>query len=515
MKRINSVISLACSLSKSEKKHFFLQVVKEHKDKDYLVIYDIIIKNKIYDGEEVKKEFHRQRPDGSFEISLHYLYEKMLDSLLLLRKKRDNYYDLQQNISKARMLYERSLFHECFELLDVTIKQANIYEYYEIIMIATKLELEYLLRLNFPDISEQELYHKHFARNEALKNIRKITEQNSLFNLLKYRLSHKGFIRTAKEKQDMNDLIVQELHIAASSDSEHNFEITKNHKLFQASYLISIGEYRTALNIFKELSNLFEENPHFWANPPIYYLYVLEGVLDSLRSVGDYDDIPYFLNKLEKLAMNSSFEFRVNTSCVLFQYELFQYLDRGDFSRCNKIIEKYQDSLFDKESWLSPMRQSELLLYTAIVFIGNRNYKMAMRYINRMILNHNIDYIPLMRTMRLVRLIAYYEIGEFDLISYETRSIKRELLMKKEKSFQTEHIILGFLNKRNLPILRKDREAMYKKLLPTIKALQEDKYENQLLRIFDFTAWIESKILRIDLADTLIAHAEARSQKFR
>ena len=515
MKRIDSVIALTGSLSKSEKKHFSLQVVKDNTDKDYLVIYDIIANNKIHDGEEVKNEFRRQRPGGSFEISLQYLYEKMLDSLLILRKKKDVYYDLYQNISKARMLYERSLFHECFEQLDVTIQQAQIYENYEILMIATKLELEYLLRLNFPDISEQELYHKHFAQNEALKKIRKITEQNALFNLLKYRLAYKGFTRTEKEKQDMNDLIVNELHIAASTDSEHNFEITKNHKLFQASYLISVGEYRIALNLFKELSKLFEENPHFWANPPIYYLYVLEGVLDSLRSVGDYDDMPYFLNKLEKLSMNSSFEFRVNISCLLFQYELFRYLDKGDFSRCNEIIEKYQDSLFDKESWLSPMRQSELLLYTAIVFIGNRNYKMAMRYINRMILTHNIDYLPFMRTMRLVRLIVYYEMGEFDLISYETRSIKRELSAKKDKSFLTERTILWFLNKRNLPILKKDRDAMYEKLLPTIKSLQEDKYENQLLRIFDFTAWIESKILKIDLADCLTAHAEARNQLFK
>jgi hypothetical protein len=140
---------------------------------------------------------------------------------------------------------------------------------------------------------------------------------------------------------------------------------------------------------------------------------------------------------------------------------------------------------------------------------------MAMRYINRMILNHNIDYLPLMRTMRLVRLIAYYEMGEFDLISYETRSIKRELVVKKEKSFLSEHTILWFLNKRNLPILKKDREAMYEKLLPTIRSLQEDKYENQLLRIFDFTAWIESKILKIDLADCLTAHAEDRKQIFK
>ena len=46
MKRVDSVISLIYSLSKSEKKHFSLQVIKDKEEKDYLVIYDIITKSK-------------------------------------------------------------------------------------------------------------------------------------------------------------------------------------------------------------------------------------------------------------------------------------------------------------------------------------------------------------------------------------------------------------------------------------------------------------------------------------
>lgn len=46
------------------------------------------------------------------------------------------------------MLYERSLFEECFEILSDTIEQATYYENNEVLTIALKLELEYLLRLN-------------------------------------------------------------------------------------------------------------------------------------------------------------------------------------------------------------------------------------------------------------------------------------------------------------------------------------------------------------------------------
>ena len=71
---------------------------------------------------------------------------------------------------------------------------------------------------------------------------------------MKYRLSHIGSIRTVKQKQDMNDLMVNELYIAASSDAEGNFELTRNHKLFQANYLMGAGDYRAALNSNKELN---------------------------------------------------------------------------------------------------------------------------------------------------------------------------------------------------------------------------------------------------------------------
>lgn len=46
MKRVDSVISLIYSMSKSEKKSFSVQILKDKEEKDYLVIYDIISRSK-------------------------------------------------------------------------------------------------------------------------------------------------------------------------------------------------------------------------------------------------------------------------------------------------------------------------------------------------------------------------------------------------------------------------------------------------------------------------------------
>ena len=69
MKRMDSIISLLNSLSKAEKKHFTLQLLKGGDEKDYLFIYDLIVNKKIYDVDEIKRLFLKSKPNGSFEIA--------------------------------------------------------------------------------------------------------------------------------------------------------------------------------------------------------------------------------------------------------------------------------------------------------------------------------------------------------------------------------------------------------------------------------------------------------------
>ena len=38
-----------------------------------------------------------------------------------------------------------------------------------------------------------------------------------------------------------------------------------------------------------ELNKLFEENIHLWNDPPVYYLMTVEGMLESLRIMHNYE----------------------------------------------------------------------------------------------------------------------------------------------------------------------------------------------------------------------------------
>lgn len=501
MLKSEALIFLVNSMTQPEKKAFKISSQQRKSAPAYLSLFNIISKNRTAGTDQVKKEFLSLNQKASFDATVKYLYKIILDTLLELRKEQDSYYKLFNSIMKARVLFEKSMFENCFELLEKVKKDSKKLENYYALLLASKLELEFLLALNFPMVDEKSLLNKHYKINEILSFIRKIHEQSSLYELLKYRVVYLGNVRSPQQKLNLNDLVVSEMSILASSNLE-NFEISKLHQLFQANYLISVGDYKSALRSYIELSSLFEKNKHLWNNPPIHYLLTLEGVLDSLRSIRNYEGMQYFIVQLKKLE-SPSVNFNANASCLVFLYELFPKLDKGDFTSAAEHLEQNLDTLYSKMHLLNPTRQAELSLYAALIFFGRKDFKKAHKFLNMIILKRkNYYYMPLYRTIRLVNLMILNEIGDFPLISYETRSIKREM-KEIDKGYQIEKTMLSFLNKQNMPATIRKREILWEKFSGEVELLRNDIFEQQVLRIFDFTAWIESKIRKIPLNEVL------------
>ena len=500
MSKLQSLVLLTHSMSFAEKKAFRIRSLRNKAKSDYMILYDIIEKNREQPIPSLLSEFLQERPRSSIETTVKYLYELLLDSMLDLRKEQDSFYFLFNKISKARILYEKSLFDECFELLANIIGHAEKYENYYALLLAYRLELDYLLALNFPNLNEKTLLKKQFKLNEALKYIRKINEQSSLYENLKHRIVYKGHARSQKQKDELNDLVYSEISIVASQNLD-NFEISKLHQLFQSNYLISVGDYKSALNSYIELNNLFEANRHFWSNPPVYYLHTLEGVLESLRSIHNYEGVTYFINQLKAIDSQSA-SFRINLTCITFLYELFPFLDRGDFDASMLLMNNYKDVLYDKLFILSRARQAELCLYTSLIYFGNSQFQNAHKFLNQIILRgKNYYFLPLYRTIRLVNLMILYKLEDFDLIKYEIRSMKRDLT-DPAKDYKIERFLFKFLSKQQPTDTRK-RQQLLEKTMQEFKEIHHNVFEQQILRIFDFTAWVESLIRKIPLSEVL------------
>ena len=498
MSKFTSLNLLINSLSKSERKKITTTIIGNDATADYVELYKLIDKNPTNNQQEIKKLFLKYRSTATFNIAVNYLFDILLTMLSQLRIDQDSYFSLFNLLMNAKVLYEKSIYQECFQILAKVQREAIKYENFSILLIAQKMELDYLLILDFPELTEQELLSKQFKINDTLKKIRKINEHASLYELLKHRILHKGTVRSNKQKQELTDLVVSEMSIVSNSGFE-NFEIQKNHKLFQSNYLINVGDYKSALNSFYELNNAFEMNKHLLSNPPIYYLSTIEGILESLRTIKNYEGMSYFITKLRNIE-SSSYHFKIQVQCVIFLYTLFPLLDLGKFDLAKVLVESHKEELYDKMNLLIATRQVQLSLYTAIVYLGTKEFSKARKFISTILIGERAFLsLPLYRTLRLINLMVLYELAEFDYIDFEVRSMKREI-QNSEKNYQIELFMLKLFNKPVDNISKKNRDLLWLKTESKLIEYQNDKFELQLLRMFDFTAWIESKIKRIPLS---------------
>ncbi|MEO9476221.1 MAG: hypothetical protein ABJG41_11825 [Cyclobacteriaceae bacterium] len=488
-------------MSRSEKKAFKLLISNQERKPYYVQLFELVQKDVNNTSDSIKAEFSSLNPNVSYDTTITYLYKVLLDVMLQLQKEQDSFYSHFDKIMKARILYEKSLFDESLDLLRKVIIEAGKSENHFALLIASRQELEYLLALNFPNIEEKSLLNKQFKINQVIRVIQKMNQQSSLYELLKHRVTHKGNVRSEHQKSELNDLVTSEMSLVASSSVE-NFEIKKLHQLFQANYLISVGDYKSALHSFYELNDLLERNRHLWSNPPIYYLMTLEGVLDTLRSLRNYDGMTHFISQMKKLKTKSP-NFNATVTCLVFLYELFPQLDTGKFKAAEDLMRSYNENLLKKTHLLSLSRTAELSLYTALIYLGLKEFKKAKKNLNAIVfVGKKYSSLPLYRTIRLTNLIILFELKEFDLIKYETRSIKRTI-NTEDKGYKIELKIIKFVNKPNLPLTSKKREELWSKISKDFEQIRHDPFEHQTLKLFDFSAWIESKVRRIPLSQCI------------
>jgi len=495
MAKTSSLILLVNSLTKAEKRYFKLYTSLQKGDKNYLDLFDLLGTKLYKKPAELKQEFKKKHPAASYEITSKYLYSILMEALLHLKNSgHDETVRMNNHLSMAKILFDKSLYSEGFSELKKMQKLAAKRENYIMHLSAIKLELHYRNQLNFQDLSENDLIQNQMKVSALIKSINSMHQHLSLYELLRHRHIYKGNVRTPRQKQELNDLVVSELNLM-SNLSHNTFEKNKIHLLFQSSYCINVGDYKSALKTFYELNQLFEHNKHLWEESAIDYLTCLEGILDSLHTIKKYEEITFYIDKISKLEFGSNL-FSLLKYRIIFIYKVLSLTDRGLYSEALNLIDEFEDKLFKHIAILGSNIEAEVFLYIALIYFGNGNMLSAIKYLNKVLLDNNMYYkLPEYKTFRLIRLLAHYELANMDFVQYEVNSFKRQMNVR-DKAFLLEKLIFRFIQETSVPLTSKKRQALWNKLQPSFEKISSDKFEIQLLKIFDFTTWVESKLCR-------------------
>lgn len=491
MAKASVIQKLISALSKAEKRYFRLSASLQQGNKDYVLLFDLFLKYK--NANDIKAAFKKHRPKSSYEIAGKHLYKVLMQTLLQLRMHQGRNTSLIIRLLKVNILFEKCLYEEGFSELHKIQSLAKRHEEYIIELWATRTELYYLSNLNFHAITENGLIKKQRSLQESMRYISNIQQHKSLYELLRHRLVYKGNVRTAAQKKELDDLVVTEMNII-SNPLANTFESEKTHLLFQANYFIAINDYKSALKTFYELNKLLEEHYYLWADEPLVYLYAIEGILNSLHTIHEYNGMNYFFTRLENMQKHSAY-FEVMVNKVIYIYKLNALLNNGNFAKAISLKDQFEESLLAKTDVLDADKRAEVYLYTALIYFVNNDIHTAHTYLNNVLQQSNEYYnLPVYQTFRLMHLLVQYELGNHDLVQHEIRAVKRKFAGNQRKTYKIEKIVFSFLTEATLTA--KQGGEVWPKYKTMLNTIAKDKYEIQILKIFDFAGWIEARLTR-------------------
>jgi tetratricopeptide (TPR) repeat protein len=142
----------------------------------------------------------------------------------------------------------------------------------------------------------------------------------------------------------------------------------------------------------------------------------------------------------------------------------------------------------------------------AVMYFGSGDYDTCIDYLQR-ILNENSGLrYDLQCYARLLHLLAHYELGNFELVEYLSRSVYR-FMAKMQNMTEFEEEILRFLRRSFHVSPDKTRDEL-EKFLQRIKKFEKSRLQTRVFVYIDMISWVESKVYRKDLS-TII------SEKYR
>jgi hypothetical protein len=505
MRSIEALQALVASLTKSEKRYFRLFCDRQEGDKAYWRLYQIL-EAEPPGAARVQEAFGRYYPLPLLEAARKHLYKMLMKSL----RGYHAHHSLQQRLlgllQDVQILFHKGLAETGFAQLEKVKALALRHEQFPCYLLAAGLELQYLTELEFRDLEEGELVARQESINDVLYHQLFINKHASLYGVLLHRYFHRGAIRSPKELERLNDLLLEE-HQVNANRRYPSFQSAKQHWLFQSTYFLMTGQYEESVALFGQLEALFSKHRELWAEAPVYYAYLVDGVLTGLRSLGKHDTMRTFIEGLKNVSLNTPGQL-LQLNQVALGHELSLLIDAGEFERGLALWEAYRDR-HPADAPAAPSRSGVSLYFpAAVVYFGLGRYPATLQLVNR-VLNTHRAFLSAARysLFRLLHLLVHYELGNLDYLGYEVRSVERQLRTRK-RLFRSEKALLHFF-KQSAGGARP--AALLPPLHGQLTELGQDAYEKQLLGAFPFAAWAAARVQKVPFAQWLRQQAASQS----
>jgi hypothetical protein len=506
----DALFLLIKSLQKSEKRNFKLYVNRNtsHTDLKVIILFDALDKMKRYDELVLLRKNEALQKQQLSNLKAH-LYKLILSSLRLIKQEDNITIQLNEQMDFARILYNKGLYLQSLKVLD-KIKELSK-EYHQITNLQQVLFFEKKIETLFITRSlkdRADILSKDSQNvEEKLALINKLS--NLSLRLYGWYIEH-GVARNEKDEQAVSRFFLEML----PKEAENNPGFYERLYLYQVycwSAFIKqdfLGFYRNA----QRWVDLFEANPVMIEVETGHYIKAFHNLMGAHFDLKNHKKLVETLQRFELFSETKLIQQNENNriQCFVYLYlvKLNMYFIEGRFTEGLNLVPVIEKSLHNYELYIDSHRVLVFYYKIGCLYFGSGNHKKAIAYLNKIINLKTGLRSDLQCYARLLNLIAHYELGHYDLLEYQLKSVYR-FMAKLENLSSVENALFKFLP-RSFSLSPQKMQPAFEQLLVQVKQFEGNRFETRSFVYLDVISWLESKVNNVPVQDVIRAKFLAR-----
>lgn len=499
----DALFQLVKSLEKSEKRNFKLFVKRNSATEDLKIIqlFDAMDAVAEYDEKQILK-----KAKGISKLQLSNtkasLYRQILSSLRLIREENNIDIQLHEQMDHARILYNKGLYMQALKVLEKLKETARSYQQLTFLQQALffekKIEALYITR-SIQNRAEQ-LQEESNRVNEEISRINELS--NLSLQLYSWYIQN-GLARNQKDIKEVKQVF--EKNILSPSTRQMGFYEKLYYFQSKCWYHFICRDFLSHYRYSKKWVSLIEDTPGMLQTETALYIKAMHNLMSAHFDLVNHKKLAETIKHFERFAENKVVTQNENNRILAYQYlytsRINLYFLQGTFTKGLRLVPFLEEMLKTYNLYLDTHRVLVFYYKIACLYFGSGNYDAAIDYLNRIIHQKADLRTDLQCYARLLHLIAHYELGNFDLLEYLSKSVYR-YMAKMENLSKVEEEMFAFI-RRSFKVGAHAIKPEFERLLHKLKKYEKDPLESRAFAYLDVISWLESKISGVNVQDVI------------
>ncbi|MBN8702242.1 MAG: hypothetical protein J0M08_04205 [Bacteroidetes bacterium] len=409
-----SLYNLIHSLTGAEKKQFYHYASKHvigKEENSYMLLFDNIAENKLYDEEKIKKQLSGKIKN--FASTKNYLYELILKSLQANKSNFDIEDEINNYLETIKILEQKEQYEKCFQQIKKAKQVAKEKELFDKLQELISYELKVFFHL--AEYTPEEFSSK-LDELKYTKNLNDLNQRALINSYEMIYLTNQSHPNKKENNNKLSTLLNSSTEILREKESLHKTKFISLETIailngYTGQITEAIKHYEKLLLLYSEQKQLLEQYPSFYAKYCNAYLqlcgyyahinktelakemlHTFENTLNKkqlglraliIQAKLFTTEINYMLNSnnLEEFSTSQVEDFlqknknnNSNTYLAIVNHLLILFLLKKDFKKMGKVMVD-TNNLFEAKKY--DIRKHKFCTLKFLLFFERRDYEQA------------------------------------------------------------------------------------------------------------------------------------------